>query len=145
MKQHKSSATGALKHTLSSSFRDSIVLSTNICGYGPDITWCRKDGAPTQLTPNQIVEAVDGQLERLGTDYIDLLQFHWPDRNCHVPINGAPFTYNRQRNDATPIEDQLQTIADLMKAGKIRSFGLSNETPYGATSFLKAAEYSKTR
>ena len=95
----------------------------------------------TRLTPEQIIEAVDAQLLRLGTDYIDLLQFHWPDRNYDVPMNGALFTYGHQRTDATPIETQLEAIASLLKAGKIRAFGLSNETPYGVTSFVKVAEY----
>jgi aryl-alcohol dehydrogenase-like predicted oxidoreductase len=118
-----------------------VVISTSICGYSDDITWCREDEQPTRLSAAQIVEAVDAQLRRLGTDYIDLLQFHWPDRNGRVPLFGAPFAHDGQRTDATPVEEQLQAVASLLKSGKIRSFGLSNETPYGVTSFAKAAQY----
>lgn len=117
------------------------MLSTKICGYSDEITWCREGGAATRLTKKQIIEAVDAQLGRLGTDYIDLLQFHWPDRNQYVPLAGAPYVYTTTRTDATPIETQLEAIAELIKAGKIRSFGLSNETPFGLTSFVRAAQH----
>jgi aryl-alcohol dehydrogenase-like predicted oxidoreductase len=112
-----------------------------ICGRSSELTWCRADGAATRLTPKQIVEAVDAQLQRLGTDYIDLLQFHWPDRNYHVPQYGAPLRDSSLAPDATSIAEQLQAIAGLIQAGKVRYFGLSNETPYGVTSFVKEAEY----
>lgn len=112
-----------------------------ICGRSSSIDWCRADGSPTRLTPKQIVEAVDAQLARLGTDYIDLLQFHWPDRNYHVPLHGPPYRDNAMAADATPISEQLEAVAGLIQAGKVRYFGLSNETPYGVTSFLREAEY----
>lgn len=142
LKQHKGKDhSGGSTSSVSSSFRQNIVLSASICGASDDITWCRKGSAPTRLTPAQIEEAVDAQLQRLGTDYIDLLQFHWPDRNCHVPLNGAPQDPNVRRSDATSVDDQLEAVAGLIKRGKVRYFGLSNETPYGVTSFVKAAEY----
>ena len=51
-----------------------------VCGFSDQITWCRTGGEGTRINRKQVIEAVDAQLKRLGTDYIDLLQFHWPDR-----------------------------------------------------------------
>lgn len=123
----------------SKTFRESIVLSTKICGFSDEITWCRRGGEGTKLVREQIIEAVDAQLARLGTDYIDLLQFHWPDR--YLPLFGADeYHHDLQRPDATPILEQLQVVAELIRTGKVRSFGLSNETPFGVTSFVRTAE-----
>lgn len=142
LRQHKSAPSNAAStHTVSSSFRQNIVLSTKICGHSDEITWCRADGSPTRLTKKQIIEAVDAQVDRLGTDYLDLLQLHWPDRNQYVPLAGAPYVYTTTRTDATPIETQLEAIAELIQSGKIRHFGLSNETPYGVASFVRAAQH----
>jgi aryl-alcohol dehydrogenase-like predicted oxidoreductase len=118
--------------------REDVIISTKVCGHSDQITWCRNSGEGTRLSKNQIVEAVDGQLRRLGTDYIDLLSFHWPDR--YVPLFGAPeYSCDLERDDATSVREQLEVIQDLMKSGKIRNFGLSNETPYGATKFATTA------
>ena len=126
------------------------MISTKICGYSTDYGWLRSsDGnimnvsgtTGSRLNKQQIVQAVDAQLKRLGTDYIDLLSFHWPDRSADVPLNGALFDHDILRTDATPIETQLEAVAELIKAGKVRSFGLSNETPYGVTNFAKTSQY----
>jgi len=121
--------------------RSDIVISTKICGYSDQITWCRKDNAKTRVNKKQVIEAVDAQLKRLKTDHIDLLQIHWPDR--YIPLYGAPeFMYNleEEREDITPIKEQLEIMNELIKSGKIKHFGLSNETPYGLTSFCNTAE-----
>jgi aryl-alcohol dehydrogenase-like predicted oxidoreductase len=119
--------------------RENTVISTNICGFSDQITWCRKDGQGTRVNREQVFEAVDAQLKRLGTDYIDLLQIHWPDR--YVPLYGAPdYLYELERTGSTPIKEQLEIIAELVKAGKVRHFGLSNETPYGVTAFTQTAD-----
>ena len=118
--------------------REDVIISTKVCGYSDHITWCRRNGKGTRLKRNQIIEAVDCQLRRLGTDYIDLLSFHWPDR--YLPLFGAPeYCYNLERYDTTPIKEQLEAIQELLKAGKIRNFGLSNETPFGATNLVTTA------
>ena len=119
--------------------REQIVISTKICGFSDQITWCRKNGEGTRVTKEQVFEAVDAQLQRLGTDYIDLLSIHWPDR--YVPLYGAPeYLYELERNDATPIQTQLEIMNELIKSGRVRQFGLSNETPYGLTRFTTMAD-----
>jgi aryl-alcohol dehydrogenase-like predicted oxidoreductase len=81
---------------------------------------------------------VDASLTRLKTDYIDLYQLHWPDRN--VPMfGGSEFDPSAER-DTTPIVEQLSVFADLIQAGKIRHVGLSNETPWGVSQFARAAD-----
>jgi aryl-alcohol dehydrogenase-like predicted oxidoreductase len=119
--------------------REDMVISSKICGYSSDMGWAREGESKTQLTRKQIVEAVDRQLERLGTDYIDLLQFQWPDR--YVPLYGAAaYQPELEREDSVSIMEQLEVIGELMKAGKIRSFGLSNESPYGVSAFATTAK-----
>lgn len=127
-------------NTAPSSIRDKLVLSTKVAGYSEDITWLREGQVPTRLSRKQIIEAVDGSLRRLGTDYIDLLQFHWPDRKVFAPSNGMEFQYGYDNADPTPLEEQLRAIEELQKSGKIRYFGLSDDTPYGVTSIVKTAQ-----
>jgi aryl-alcohol dehydrogenase-like predicted oxidoreductase len=119
--------------------REEVVISTKICGFSDQITWCRKGGQGTRVTRDQVFEAVDAQLQRLGTDYIDLLSIHWPDR--YVPLYGAPdYLYELERPDATPIKAQLEILNELVASGRVRNFGLSNETPYGLTTFTATAD-----
>jgi aryl-alcohol dehydrogenase-like predicted oxidoreductase len=81
---------------------------------------------------------VEDSLKRLRTDYIDLYQIHWPDR--YVPLFGAPDYDPAQERDTVPIAEQLEIFADLIKAGKIRYLGLSNETPWGVCEFCNLAK-----
>eukprot|EP00607_Mallomonas_marina_P001222 CAMPEP_0182431376 /NCGR_PEP_ID=MMETSP1167-20130531/48672_1 /TAXON_ID=2988 /ORGANISM="Mallomonas Sp, Strain CCMP3275" /LENGTH=376 /DNA_ID=CAMNT_0024617643 /DNA_START=150 /DNA_END=1280 /DNA_ORIENTATION=+ len=119
--------------------REDVVLSSKVCGFSKEITWCRKNGESTRVTREQVIEAVDSQLQRLGTDYIDVLHIHWPDR--YVPLFGAPeYRSEFERLDATPVYTQLEIMDELIQSGKVRHFGLSNETPYGLTKFVTTAE-----
>ena len=115
--------------------RDDLVLATKVVGR-TDMDWFR--GGPNQLDRSCIEEAVNGSLKRLGTDYIDLYQLHWPDR----PINlfGGLSYKHINFEQAIPPQETLQVLGDLIKEGKIRNVGLSNETPWGLASFLKAAD-----
>lgn len=142
-KQRADTITSGSTNTAPSSLREKLVISTKVCGYANDITWMRPKDSPTRLTKKQIIEAVDGSLKRLGTDYIDLLQFHWPDRRVFAPANGALFQYGYEFEGTTPLEEQLEAIDVLMKSGKIRSFGLSDETPFGVTNMVRMAEQLK--
>lgn len=115
--------------------RDRIILATKIAGPARGFTWIR--GGP-RITRSQINEAIDGSLRRLRTDYVDLYQIHWPDR--YVPMFGGTSYDIAQERDSTPIEEQLTALADLVQAGKVRYVGLSNETPWGVTEFVRCAE-----
>ncbi len=120
------------------SVRDKVIIATKVAGRSP-MSWIR-NGENTRVSPTQIRKAVEGSLERLQTDYIDLYQIHWPDRRLSVfggEIDGFKVFDN---SDAVPIEEQLSTLADFVKEGKIRHLGLSNETPWGTLEFLKAAD-----
>jgi aryl-alcohol dehydrogenase-like predicted oxidoreductase len=77
-------------------------------------------------------------LKRLQTDVIDLYQIHWPER--HVPAFGMVYYDPQKEKSRTPIQEQLETLATLVKAGKVRHIGLSNETPYGVHEFLRLAD-----
>ena len=120
--------------------RDKIILATKVAGRAP-MTWLRDDGAGTEHAREQIMEAVDKSLARLQTDYIDLYQLHWPDRPMNI-FGGLGYThYGDEKNR---IEDILGVLADVQKAGKVRHFGLSNETPWGIMKFLHYAEVDKS-
>jgi aryl-alcohol dehydrogenase-like predicted oxidoreductase len=116
--------------------RDKVVIATKVAGRGKS-TWLRKDGTLTRQSAAQIREAVDGSLERLKTDYIDLYQLHWPDRPMRV-FEGL--NYLHIEGDSHPIHEILGVLGGLVAAGKVRFLGLSNETPWGVMSFLKASE-----
>jgi aryl-alcohol dehydrogenase-like predicted oxidoreductase len=116
--------------------RQRVVLATKAAGPSRNMGWVHNGSA--DLTPAQIVNACDGSLRRLQTDVIDLYQIHWPNRNA--PAFGALFFDPAKDKPQTPIHDQLQALAGLVKAGKVRYIGLSNETPWGLGEFVRLAE-----
>ena len=119
--------------------RDKLIIATKVAGRG-DATWLRPDGAASLLDARNINYAVDASLRRLKTDYIDLYQLHWPDRS--LPLWGAGGTTYRRpsKRQETPIEETLEALSTLVASGKIRHIGLSNETAWGLSRFLRAAE-----
>lgn len=121
--------------------RDKVVLATKVAGRGGGprggFGWLRGAGVEaTDLSPKQIRYAVDASLKRLQTDYIDLYQTHWPDRATN---NFGTAEYRHKEEEAVAIEETVETLAGLVKAGKIRAFGVSNETPWGVMRHLEAA------
>jgi aryl-alcohol dehydrogenase-like predicted oxidoreductase len=98
--------------------------------------WIR--GENSGLTRSEILAACDASLRRLQTDVIDLYQIHWPARN--VPAFGAVYFDPRKDKPCATIHEQLDTLAELVRAGKVRAIGLSNETPYGVHEFVRLAE-----
>lgn len=116
--------------------RDRVIIATKIAGPSRRLNWIR-DGS-CQINRSNIEQAVDGSLRRLQTDYIDLYQIHWPDR--YVPLFGQAEYNPHQVRKTVPIAEQLSAFADLIKAGKIRYLGLSNETPWGISTFCQTAQ-----
>ena len=120
---------------LANQHRDRLVIATKVAGPGRR-DWIRS--GRTDLTSDVIAEAVDTSLERLQTDYIDLYQIHWPQRN--VPNFGATEFDPANEKDGPSIYDQVAGMAAMIKAGKIRYYGLSNETAWGVCEFRRAAD-----
>ena len=116
--------------------RDQVMIATKVVGRGK-MTWVRKDRSPTRHSPAQILEAVEASLKRLKTDYIDLYQLHWPDRPMRV-FEGL--NYLHLEGDTHPIHEILGVLGKLVAGGKVRFVGLSNESPWGVMTFLKASE-----
>lgn len=85
-----------------------------------------------------IIEACEASLRRLQTEVIDLYQIHWPARN--VPAFGAIYFDPAKDKPAPSVLEQLEALAELVKAGKVKAIGLSNETPYGVHEFVRLAE-----
>ncbi|KAG1658944.1 hypothetical protein FOA52_010041 [Chlamydomonas sp. UWO 241] len=126
--------------------REQFVVASKVPGRSTGLNWVppsRSDPpsgpeACPRLDKKSIIAAAEGELRRLRTDYIDLFQLHWPDR--YVPLFGK-FQYRPEANwdDVVPFAEQVEAIGELIKAGKVRAWGLSNETSYGVMSFTAAS------
>jgi aryl-alcohol dehydrogenase-like predicted oxidoreductase len=118
--------------------RQRIVLASKVAGPSRGMDWVHNGS--DDLKPAEIVQACDDSLRRLQTDTIDLYQIHWPNRN--VPAFGAIYLDPSKDRAFTSIQAQLEALGGLVKAGKLRYIGLSNETPWGLGEFLRVAEQS---
>eukprot|EP00741_Cyanophora_paradoxa_P008688 tig00001368_g8411.t1 len=128
--------------------RDKIILASKVAGPGRD--WLCEKRAETLGEPNpekekqahhtayQIKKAVNASLKRLKTTYIDLIQLHWPDR--YAPLWGANQYHAQQDWRGAPFEESVAALGELIKEGKIRHWGLSNETTFGVCHFAEAAK-----
>ena len=116
--------------------RQRVVLATKAAGPSRNMDWVHNGS--TDLTPAQIERACDDSLRRLQTDVIDLYQIHWPNRNG--PWFGSLYFDPGKDQHYTSIQLQLEALAGLVKAGKVRQIGLSNETPWGVCEFVRLAE-----
>ncbi len=119
--------------------RDKIILATKVVGCSNN-TWFRDNGEKAKLDAANIKEAVDKSLRRLQTDYIDLYQVHWPDRPLQL-FKGL--SYVHMEGISCSINETLSALADLVKAGKIRHIGISNETAWGTMNYLKESEVNE--
>lgn len=115
--------------------RDKLIIATKIAGPSRGFSWIRSG---PRVNREHLNAAIDGSLKRLQTDYVDLYQIHWPDR--YVPMFGSTNYDIAEEHDTVQIAEQLEALADLVKAGKVRHIGLSNETPWGVSEFLRCAE-----
>lgn len=119
--------------------RDRIVLATKVSGRSA-MNWLRQGGAMARLDRKNIFYAVENSLKRLQTDYIDLYQLHWPDRPMALFDDLSNAFQDRGGPDGVTFEETLGAMGDLVRQGKIRAFGVSNETPWGVARFLRGAE-----
>ncbi|HEY9078529.1 NADP(H)-dependent aldo-keto reductase [Magnetovibrio sp.] len=121
--------------------RDKVILASkvackNVNGQNPPVDYMRE--GDMKLDRANITAAVDASLKRLQTDYIDLYQVHWPERRTNF---FGRLGYEHDEHDpSTPIEETLDALAEIVKAGKVRAIGLSNETPWGVMKYLALAE-----
>ena len=115
--------------------RAGIVLASKIAGPGRR-DWIRN--GENRVTKKTIPWALEDSLKRLQTDYIDLYQIHWPER--YVPAFGAWQYDPSKEREETPILEQVEAMAAAIKAGKIRAYGLSNETAWGIAEFARVAK-----
>ena len=115
--------------------RQKLVLATKVAGPSRGMPWIRENQG---LSADDIMASCEGSLRRLQTDVIDLYQIHWPER--HVPAFGSIYYDPKKEGSKTSIHAQLEALAKLVKQGKVRHIGLSNETPYGVHEFVRLAE-----
>ncbi|PCH92655.1 MAG: aldo/keto reductase [Rhodobacteraceae bacterium] len=117
--------------------RDQVVLATKVGGAGYRGV---RNGAP--ISPETIEAALEASLTSMKTDYIDLYQLHWPNRGSYMFRQN--WNFNPSKQNKAEFQDHivsiLETIDALVKAGKIRHFGLSNESAWGTAQWLRASE-----
>ena len=115
--------------------RDRVIIATKITGPGESFHYLRNG---TRLNRQQILDAADASLKRLQTDYIDLYQLHWPERQTNF---FGKLGYRHQQDDqAIPIEETLRACEELISSGKVRHIGISNETPWGLHEYLRLSD-----
>ncbi len=117
--------------------REQVVLATKIAGPGAYTAHIRTTG----FSPESIQQALDGSLKRLQTNYIDLYQLHWPERNSNF-FGSLGYKPDENEEWKDNFHEILETLDDCIKAGKIRHIGLSNESPWGAMKYLALSEFA---
>ncbi len=115
--------------------RNKIILASKVAGPGCD--WIR--GGGNNFNEKKIGEAIDGSLKRLKTDYIDLYQLHWPERSTNF-FGRRDYSINDNEGDWHNFESILEALKKFIKSGKIRYIGMSNETPYGLSSYIELSK-----
>jgi len=118
--------------------RKKIILASKIAG--PGLSWIR--GGGSQYSEKSIESAIHDSLKRLKTDYIDLYQLHWPERNTNY-FGDLDYKHKEDERTWNGFESILKVLKKFIDQGKIRYIGLSNETPWGFSKFLQIAEEQK--
>ena len=128
--------------------RRELVIATKVSGYqaksetAANRTVPPGEACPARLDRASVLAACDASLRRLQTDYIDLYQIHWPDR--YLPIGAfsgsTEYDQSKERPGTVPIRETVAALGELIKAGKIKHYGLSNESTFGVCEFVRAAD-----
>ncbi|WP_299595701.1 NADP(H)-dependent aldo-keto reductase [uncultured Microbulbifer sp.] len=118
--------------------RNDVVLATKVTGRGAANSGVGHVRGGPRLSRTQILQACDDSLARLKTDYIDLYQLHWPERQANF---FGKLGYQHGDDDGVDISETLSALEELVAAGKVRHVGLSNETPWGMHRYLRLAAH----
>ena len=118
--------------------RERIILCTKVAGPGRALGVDYVRNGKNALDRRNILAAIESSLQRLQTDYVDLYQLHWPDRTTNF-FGSLGYQHN-ESEDSIPIEETLDVLSELVRSGKVRYAGLSNETPWGLHRFLQLSD-----
>ncbi len=118
--------------------RDKVILATKAAGPDESLGYVR--GGRSRFNRKDLRTALEGSLRRLKTDYVDLYQLHWPERELNI---FGVLAFQEETPLGTPFEETLEALDDLIKEGKIRAVGLSNESAWGAMRYLALAEQGR--
>ena len=116
--------------------REKIILATKISG--PGLSWIR--GGGLQYTKKNISTALEGSLKRLQTDYIDVYQLHWPERETNF-FGKLGYKHQDKKKEWNSIESVLNVLKEFVDQGKIRYIGISNESAWGLSKFLELSKF----
>eukprot|EP00189_Rhodosorus_marinus_P003428 CAMPEP_0113963946 /NCGR_PEP_ID=MMETSP0011_2-20120614/6824_1 /TAXON_ID=101924 /ORGANISM="Rhodosorus marinus" /LENGTH=351 /DNA_ID=CAMNT_0000976109 /DNA_START=150 /DNA_END=1205 /DNA_ORIENTATION=+ /assembly_acc=CAM_ASM_000156 len=130
--------------------REKIVIATKVSGFSPQSETAanremrstpptKEEGIPSRLDKESILKACDASLRRLQTDYIDVYQVHWPDRYQNI-FGSVHFNPELQRDGDVPIEETVAAMGELIKAGKIKYWGLGNDNTFGVCQAINACD-----
>ena len=125
--------------------RDAIIVAGKVTGPSPK-DWIPPRRSPpqpaatTRMNRESIRAAVHGSLERMQTDYIDLLELHWPERYVGTMFGAFRYDRGKEHDDVVSFDEQVEAVCELIDEGKVREWGLSNETSFGVCSFVEAAK-----
>lgn len=120
--------------------RDRVIVATKVTGPGQiagDMSHIR--GVDRKLDRANIEAAIEGSLRRLGADYVDLYQVHWPHRPI-TTLSRTRFSHLPDTPDFVTIEDTVAALGEIVKAGKARTVGVANESPWGVMRYLASSE-----
>jgi len=116
--------------------RDKVILATKVAGPDKRLGYVR--GGDPHLNLDHMTRALEASLKRLKTDYVDLYQLHWTERETNV--FGRLGYMPSAQEDGTPLEETLAALSDLVKSGKVRQVGVSNESAWGTMRYLALSE-----